>query len=156
MVCHEECIPGKATVAIDLPSAENPSIDHAAESPAYSRVRSWLDRLPEDAVGSGWIVESQSLPGGTPQSVDIRLSIRSSDPSVVAADWFPAPSPSLLVKNVKVVSEGGATVVVFSLNSMFGPIGAGETFESLLVYRDDSNRERGVLIVTPLTAEPVS
>ena len=78
------------------------------------------------------------------------------DLSLASVEWFPAPSSDLLVKNVNVATLGGATVIVFSLQSMFGPIDPTKTFESILVYRDATNRERGVRIVTPLTAEPVS
>ncbi|MEW5795143.1 MAG: protein-disulfide reductase DsbD domain-containing protein [Candidatus Zixiibacteriota bacterium] len=156
MVCHDECIPGKATLTLDLPMAGVHSLSVQTSTHAL-RFRALQELLPVASDRAGWSAQAELSPDSTNDKAMI-VTLYLSSPEVAAKDvldWFPSPSPSLLVKRVNRRVEDGVFAVSFSLQSMFGSAGTGEMFESLLVYRDKSGRERGVRVVTPLGVESV-
>jgi DsbC/DsbD-like thiol-disulfide interchange protein len=151
MVCRDECIPGKATLSLNLPisaAASRPP----AKSAADARFAFWRRRLPDAGEPAGIVVDVKSRllddSGKTAQ-----VTYRFATPTGAAhktIDWFPAPTQDYAVKKASCNSSGDNTIISFVLHSFAGPIPAGQELESLLVYQDQSGRRRGVHLLTPL------
>jgi DsbC/DsbD-like thiol-disulfide interchange protein len=152
MVCHDECIPGKTTLSLNLPiSIAAPPA--ASKSIANSRFAKWSKLLPEESSDQAGIivnVKSRHIDdSGKTAAVTYRIATTHSVGQKII-DWFPAPSQDFAIKKASCKTTGGDTVISFVLHSYAGPIPGGQKLESLLLYKDQSGRRRGIQIMTAI------
>lgn len=154
LVCHEECIPGKADVELQLPMAAYISENSSGDLASSARLERWRKMIPRQAEEVGIrAITAVDIADSTEKKAAVRLDISTAGTDVVVVDWFPAPTSDCAVTNIS-RSEGTAgSVVSFELHSYTRPISDIGVLESLLVCEDTSGKRFGFVLLTTINPE---
>ncbi len=151
MVCEEACIPGRATVALNLPVG-NALAANSPPSRAAKHFERWRHRLPAIAAADEWSVDVKSLPDSDENNaVRVTFSIKGTTANAgQIVDWFPAAAKNFAIKNLSVKKSDGMLTAEFVFKSFAGPIKPGERLESLVISQDATGTRRASTLMITL------
>jgi len=138
LVCKDVCLPGKATVSLQLPVSETPA---AANLSAFSDA---LNELPTDASTHG--TAARKVDG----EVHV-LSLKWQEP-VSNVQVFTAPGDAWTLGNLKAETKDGVTEIRFSPKKLFKSAKSVE-MTVVIAYDDAKGRRRSVKMTDRLGAE---
>lgn len=153
LACQDECVRGKQTVSLTLPSADAPAA--STDKPLFE---SWAAQLPISATNSPDIssvaTNGEMSPAGNHSSGDFSMDITWKNPAPDAIDFFPGPADDYNITSVKTSSTGHLTHITFTVDTLAGIKPSPTTLEIVLGYSklpisNDSNK-RGVSVLVPL------
>ena len=156
LVCHDECVPGKATLSLNLPISNTGSISKQSSVSSNPRFRHWQQQLPVDPKVAGLITSLEAKRADDSDKiakVTFRISHAGGAVSNIV-DWLPSPTEDFAVKKVIRTEEKAGTVFSFLFQSFKGPIPSGAELESLVVYRDGNGMQGGAAIVSQIKINP--
>lgn len=145
LACRDRCVPGEATVGIELPVAASPA---PANRGLFAE---WAGRLPvplaraADTVTAD--IEGGIPPGGRSARFLVRLTWRGVPAGV---DWFPAPPATLAVENVRIRTERRETLIAFTARLHRGQQLLDAVLDSVVAHEGAKGERRGVAIPVPL------
>ncbi len=145
LACRDRCVPGDATLRLELPVAE------AAPPANEALFAEWAKQVPVPLAQAADTVtariEGGIPPGGRSARFLIRLSWR-----VVAAgvDWFPSPPAGLAVENVATRTGQRETLIAFTARIYRGQQLLVPVLDSVVAHEGPKGERRGVAIPVPL------
>lgn len=151
LVCQDVCLPGNATLTIQLPTS-----DQSQGSVADLFVQ-WNRRLPADADPERVAGISEQISGGASKnqlsgSEQIRIHWKVAPKDI---QWFPGPSAGLGPTNVRITTIGDMTTISFQLDQA-----KHAALESVLAYTISNGTRMGLNIRSglnsrsPVTTQP--
>jgi DsbC/DsbD-like thiol-disulfide interchange protein len=139
--CKHVCIPGQASLKLDLPVVEAPA-------PASRELfAEWAGRVPVPLGGpdSPFTAKSTGNLTEAEASANFMLLLQwKAPPSEVT--WFPAPEPALKIESMSLKTESLNTQITFVGSVLAGQRLLAETLETLIVYTDPGGERRGVIV----------
>lgn len=133
LACKDVCIPGGATIELELPVAAK------AEPSNTELFAEWHGKLP---AASGLAV-ARSEGGVGSGSVTVRLEW--SEP-MRSVQFFPVPEAALNVSNVTIEHRDRATIIRFRASVLSGQKLSTGDLETLVVAVDASGARRGIAV----------
>lgn len=138
--CREICIPGRATLTLELPVSETVK---GANADLFSE---WGAKLPLNASGgkSPYNIEVETVaPDDSRTAVSISLSVGS---DVGNIEFYPVPGNSLVVDNIRIESGSGVeeTIISFDVSWMTGQKPSPPVMDTLVVFSSSDGRRSGI------------
>lgn len=126
LVCHEECVPGKADLAIDLPIAAHDSTDAHARGPGLPESEALFDTARANAPkAANW--QARSVLNGD----HVEVTLRGADPPRTATvDAFAMQTKIVANAPPHIETRAGGLVLTFAKSDYFTSI--PDRFELLL------------------------
>jgi DsbC/DsbD-like thiol-disulfide interchange protein len=150
LVCAEICIPGKASLSINLPTS-------ASAEPANEELfAQWRPQLPEDP-GAGEHPIDAKFEGSLSSDHTwrpFRITL-SADRPLARPQFITSNADAVLVRNIEVESRGQEAVVTFEARLLPGQKLGIDELPALLTYELPGGQRGGVNVDVPLTVEDV-
>ncbi len=136
LACKDVCVIGDAVLEGSL-----------ATLPVEPDFGAWVAHLPRpsDDVQRPFTLTARG--GLTDGKIELWLQWRAAPQTV---EWFPDPSDSLEVGDVKVRTRGNLTRVDAAVRRLSGAVGRSNSLDSLVVVTDETGRRRGWRLVVDL------
>jgi hypothetical protein len=151
LVCKELCIPGKATLKLELPAATG-SESQAANVDLFAQHEKQLPcSLPCEELVAEAKVEGK-LNGNEPSPMSVVVKWGAALPAGAdAVAWYPGEEPAIEISDVDIKTVGGTTRVTFKATALKGLTPRSDTLTSLLVVKNTSGGGgRGVYVPVKL------
>lgn len=152
LVCHDECIPGGADLAIELPvSTKGPTLQASDGERQFAK---WRAKLPAETAPSAiTAVTRLGALDSTGRKLTLTLTVRSTDKQFVPTDWFPAPTSDFTVKNIQIEKRADGLDITCEIHSFRKPLAEIGILESLIVGADSKGERRGVSVFSSLSSK---
>ncbi len=152
LVCHDECIPGGADLAIELPvSTKGPTLQASDGERQFAK---WRAQLPVEKTPTGFTATARlGALDSTGRKLTLTLSVRSTDKQFVPTDWFPAPTSDYTVKNIQIEKRTDGLDITCEIHSFRKPLAEIGILESLIVGADSKGERRGVSVFSSLSSK---
>jgi DsbC/DsbD-like thiol-disulfide interchange protein len=159
LVCKEQCIPGQATLSIDLPAAGG-----ASDSPIVDadQIQRWLAKVPQDQDKQHVASIQQTV---TPHAVHAR-SFKQAEVVLVVTwtvpqpadrpqsiDFFAVPGDSLSLSKLRIIDYGLQTWISFHAETLAGATLDAPSFEGVVTYTTTSTPRQAVKVQIRLAGE---
>ena len=132
LVCEDVCIPGKASVKLSIPLAEQ-------TKPANEELfKKWLAQLPQSAASAA--VKDAELERVGEREFQAKVAWPT-DQALKDVQWFPLPPKGAGVEDAQTKSEGNRSVLSFALVPLPKDV---LTMQFLVTYTDSSGTRHGV------------
>lgn len=138
LACKDVCIPGGATLELELPVAAR------AEPSNTELFGEWKDKLPATSA----LAVARSEGGVGSGSVTVRLEWNE---PVRSVQFFPVPEAALDVSNVTIEHKDRATIIRFRASVLSGQKLKTGDLETLVVAVDARGTRRGIAVPVRLT-----
>jgi len=131
LVCKDVCIPGKATIALDLPASGDDA------KPANQELfKTWTDRVPTANVLAPLVDLSHN-------AGQIRLDWSS---DVTEVQFFPPASDDVTFSDIDVKQAGRTTTITYKAESLDGKPASLSGLNGVVGYIDKDNHRRGIVV----------
>lgn len=139
--CREICIPGRATLKLDLPVSDTAT---GANAGLFSE---WAAKLPLNASGgkSPFDIEVKTVETGHNEAA-VNISFGAGGDDLVGVELYPVPGDSLVVDNIGITSGSGVeeTMISFDVKSVAGQKPSPPVMDTLVVFSTSDGRRSGV------------
>lgn len=147
LVCADVCVPGKATVNLNLPVSNE-------AAPANTELfKSWNDRMPVPLADAGEIVKVISEDVAV--AAHDRIEFKFAKP-VRGVDWYPDASDDLAITRIHMAisDDGKRAIVEFDSRPLPGGSASPAVPGGLLVYTDAGRQRDRHGVIVPLQQSP--
>lgn len=143
--CSEICIPGKATLDLELPLTDSSIHANTRE------FEKWEDLIPKNSESSNspfiYKIDSKLNNEKIQSTFTITLDWKTTPKEV---EWIPDVDRDLGIDNISVDTVNKDTEIVFSVLKLQGQGITSNNFDSVVTYVNEEGRRRGVSISIPL------
>jgi thiol:disulfide interchange protein DsbD len=138
------CIPGKASLELTLPVAEQAKPDH------QTMFEDWSRQLPQKPEAAGATIR-WTMSGELSSGQAIATAIVTWPAAVTDVDLVPTASPAVEIRDVHVTAQPQQATISLSLTPVPGQALGPASLPAVVAYTTSEGDRRGVLVEIPLT-----